>query len=172
MSAVLRTARLDLREMNDDDLDDMAALLGDAEVMRYYPRPRTRDEAKAWIDWNRGLYAERGHGLWYVALRETGEFVGDCGLVPQEVDGRWEIEVGYHVVPRHWRKGFAAEAAAACRDHARDVLGVDRLIALINPDNAPSQAVARRIGLRHEKDTEKWDQRLAVFSTNFGPRSV
>jgi RimJ/RimL family protein N-acetyltransferase len=77
---VLTTARLLLREMNDEDLDDMAALLGDPAVMRYYPRPKTRAEAQGWIDWNRRLYREHGHGLWLVSLRDTGDFVGDCGL--------------------------------------------------------------------------------------------
>jgi RimJ/RimL family protein N-acetyltransferase len=56
--AVLTTARLSLREMTDADLDDMAALPGDPEVMRHYPRPETRDEARAWIDWNKSNYAE------------------------------------------------------------------------------------------------------------------
>jgi hypothetical protein len=82
--------------MTPDDLDDMAALLGDRDVMRHYPRPRTRDEALAWIDWNQRLYRREGFGLWLVTLRATGEFAGDCGLTPQEIDGAAEIEVGYH----------------------------------------------------------------------------
>jgi RimJ/RimL family protein N-acetyltransferase len=62
--AILRTARLSLREMTDADLDDMAALLGDERVMAYYPRPKSRDEAQRWIDWNRRLYRDHGFGLW------------------------------------------------------------------------------------------------------------
>jgi RimJ/RimL family protein N-acetyltransferase len=60
--AILTTQRLILREMTDADLDDMAALLGDAEVMRYCPRPKTREEAQGWINWNRALYSEHGFG--------------------------------------------------------------------------------------------------------------
>ena len=82
------TRPLSCAEMTAGDLDDMAALLGGADVMRYYPRPKTRDEALSWIGWNRDLYQREGFGLWMIRLRATGEFVGDCGLTVQEVEGR------------------------------------------------------------------------------------
>jgi RimJ/RimL family protein N-acetyltransferase len=151
--------------MTHDDLDDMAGLLGDAEVMRYYPRPKTRDEALAWIDWNIGLYRERGFGLWIVSLRDTGEFVGDCGLTPQEVEGVVDIEVGYHVRATLQRNGYATEAAAACRDYAREVLGISRLIAIIDPANVPSQRLAERIGLRYERDARTKSGTQRIYST-------
>jgi RimJ/RimL family protein N-acetyltransferase len=138
--------------MTEDDLDDMAALLGDPAVMAYYPRPRDRSEALEWIHWNQRLYRERGFGLWLITLRETGEFVGDCGLTPQEVDGHTEIEIGYHVRADLQGRGLATEAATACRDLARDEFGVRRLIAIINPLNVPSQRVALKLGLDHERD--------------------
>src|SRR5512132_2287803 len=72
------TRRLAFREMTPDDLDNMAALLGDPQVMRYYPHPKSREEALAWIAWNQRLYREHGVGLWLLTLRATGEFVGDC----------------------------------------------------------------------------------------------
>ncbi|WP_371573880.1 GNAT family N-acetyltransferase [Streptomyces sp. NBC_01314] len=146
------TPRLAFRQMTQDDLDDMAALLGDPDVMRHYPRPRTREEALAWIDWNQGLYRRQGYGLWLVTLRATGEFVGDCGLTPQEIEGVTELEVGYRVRADLQGHGYATEAAAACRDHARDVLHAKRLVAIIRPDNRPSQRVAEKIGLPFERD--------------------
>ncbi|GAA3788574.1 GNAT family N-acetyltransferase [Streptomyces phyllanthi] len=146
------TPRLAFRQMTEDDLDDMAALLGDPNVMRHYPRPMTREEALDWIDWNRRLYRQEGFGLWLVTLRATGEFVGDCGLTPQEVEGVTDIEVGYRVRADLQGNGYATEAAAACRDHARDALGARRLIAIIRPDNRPSQRVAEKIGLPFERD--------------------
>lgn len=139
--------------MTEADLDDMAALLGDPEVMRYYPRAKTREEARDWIRWNERLYGEVGHGLWVVSLRGSGEFVGDCGLTPQLVDGVTEVEVGYHVRAGLQGRGYATEAAAACRDHARDVLGVRRLVAIVRPANRPSQRVAEKIGLPFERAT-------------------
>jgi RimJ/RimL family protein N-acetyltransferase len=139
--------------MNAGDLDDMAALLGDPDVMSYYPAPKTRAEALQWIDWHRGLYQSRGHGLWILTLAGSGGFVGDCGLTPQLVDGREELEVGYHVRRALQGHGYATEAAAAARDFARDRLGARRLTAIIHPANRPSQRVAEKIGLRPEKRT-------------------
>jgi RimJ/RimL family protein N-acetyltransferase len=144
------SARLTFREMSLDDLDDMALLLGDPEVMTYYPRPKTREESAQWIYWNRGLYRTHGYGLWLLTAAD-GAFVGDCGLTPQVVDGVTELEVGYHVLPALQNRGYATEAAAASRDFARTVVGATRLIAIIHPDNRPSQRVAEKIGLRPEK---------------------
>ena len=81
------TPQLVFREMTPDDLDDMAALLGDPGVMGYYPRPKTRDEVSAWISWNQRLYRTYGYGLWLLLLGDTGEFVGDCGLTPNRSMG-------------------------------------------------------------------------------------
>ena len=162
------TERLAFRRMTLDDLDAMAALLGDPVVMRYYPRVRDRAGARDWITWNQGLYDRLGHGLWIVTVRETGEFVGDCGITPQEVDGVTDLEVGYHVRAEVQGNGYATEAAAACLAHARDVLKAGRLIAIINPENVPSQRVAEKIGLRHEQDTIRPDGLPArVYATEF-----
>jgi RimJ/RimL family protein N-acetyltransferase len=147
------TQRLAFREMTEADLDDVAALLGDPEVMTHYPRPKSRDEARSWIDWNRGLYRGADLGLWLLERRGDGAFVGDCGLTPQEVDGAVEIELGYHVRRALQGHGYATEAAAACLDHARDRLGQRRVVALIAPDNRASQRVAENVGIAHERDT-------------------
>src|SRR6516164_7129293 len=117
------SARLTFREMTPDDLDDLALLLSDPEVMTYYPRPKTRAEAAQWIDWNVGLYRTHGYGLWLLTT----------------ADGGTELEVGYHVRPALQGRGYATEAAAASRDFASDVLGASRLIAIIHPANRPSQ---------------------------------
>ncbi|MER7279675.1 GNAT family N-acetyltransferase [Dactylosporangium sp. NPDC000244] len=151
--SVLTTPRLVLREMVEDDLDELAALLGDPEVMRYYPRPKTRAETLEWIARNRTRYREDGHGLWTMRLRDGDVFAGDCGLTVQRVDGVDELELGYHVVPSLQRTGLATEAARACRDWARTVLGARRVIAIIHPDNVASQRVARNTGLTLEKRT-------------------
>jgi RimJ/RimL family protein N-acetyltransferase len=158
------SARLLLRQMTDADLDDMAALLGDPDVMRYYPQPKTRDEAQGWIAWNQLNYRTHGFGLWVMTLRATGEFVGDCGLTVQRVDGTDELEVGYHVRASLQGHGYATEGAAASRDFARDVLGAARLIAIINPANTPSRRVAEKIGLELEKHTTVHDAETAIYA--------
>ena len=83
--------------MTPDDVPALLRVFGDAEVMRFYPA--TFDEARMQrcVAWNQQHDAEHGHGLWAVILRATGECIGDCGLVPQQVDGVAEIEIGYHL---------------------------------------------------------------------------
>lgn len=150
--AIPQTPRLTLREMSASDLDDMAALLGDPEVMRYYPRPKTREEALGWIRWNERLYQTFGFGLWLMRLAGTDRFVGDCGLTVQHVEGEAEVEVGYRVRSDLWCRGLATEAASACRDYATAVLGLDRLVAIVDPRNRPSQRVAEKIGMTVERE--------------------
>ena len=133
------------------DLNDMAALLGDPRVMAYYPAPKTRDEASRWIAWTRRNYAEHGYGLWVIETHD-GEFVGDCGLTWQPVDGAQRLEVGYHVRAEMQGQGLATEAAAACRDFARDQLLAPELVAIIHPDNTASERVAQKIGMTRRED--------------------
>ena len=145
------TLRLRFREMTETDLDSMAALLGDPEVMRFYPAPKSRDEAAGWIHWNQENYAEHGYGLWIIETHE-GEFVGDCGLTWQPVNGAQKLEVGYHVRSDLQGQGYATEAAIACRDYARDQLEAKELIAIIHPENRASERVAEKIGMHRVAD--------------------
>jgi len=131
----------------------MAGLLGDKDVMRHYPRPKTRDEALAWVRWTLDNYARDGFGLW-VLEDENGDFLGDCGLTWQTLDGREELEIGYHVVPDRQGEGIATEGARACRDFAR-ARGVERLIAITAPDNRASQRVAEKVGMVWERSSVK-----------------
>jgi len=135
------------------DLDEMADLLGDPDVMRFYPAPKTREQAEAWIAWNQRNYAEHGYGLWIIETHE-GDFVGDCGLTWQAVNGVKKLEVGYHVAPRWQGQGLASEAAAACRDFAREHVEAPELIAIIHPDNRASERVAEKIGMRRVEDDQ------------------
>lgn len=149
----LETERLVLRPFTADDLDGIHAVLGDAEIMEYYPAPFTREQSQRWIEWNLGHYRDRGHGLWVLESKDTGELVGDCGLIPQTVDGRREVEVGWHVRRDQQRKGLATEAARECVRYAFEEMGLTRLISLIRPENLPSRRVAEKLGMTVEKET-------------------
>jgi RimJ/RimL family protein N-acetyltransferase len=149
---IIETSRLRLRELVPDDVEDLHAVLGEAETMRFYPHPLSLQETAEWIERSRWRYRTQGHGLWALILKENGELVGDCGLTVQRVGEADEIEIGYHVKRTYWRQGLATEAAVACRDHAFQNLGVARLICIIRPQNIPSQGVARNIGMRPEKE--------------------
>ena len=162
---VMETRRLVVREWRDEDLDPLAALLGDPETMRYYPRPHTRQEARDWIERNRARHRLNGFGMWAVEDRATGEFVGNCGPAVQIVEGLAEVEIGWHVIRSRWRQGIAAEAASAVRDYAFGPLGLRRLIALVRPENEPSAGVARKIGMAVEREAVFHDLPHLVFAS-------
>jgi RimJ/RimL family protein N-acetyltransferase len=150
---ILETQRLFLREMTLSDLDALLVVLGDAESMRYYPKPFDREMVEKWIDKHCRNYAQHGIGLWAMVLKATGEVIGDCGLVWQEVEGHQELEIGYHVRRDQQMQGYATEAAFACQDYAFKVLGRHRVISLIRPENIPSRRVAEKNGLKVVQET-------------------
>jgi len=129
------------------DVEPMAEVLGDPVSMRFYPHPLSLEETEAWVERNIGRSERDGLGLWAIVLRETGEVVGDCGAVLQQVDGSEELELGWHLHPAHQGHGYATEAAIAWRDHAFAATDRERLIALILEENVPSRRVAERIGM-------------------------
>ena len=97
MEKIIRTERLFLREMNNDDFDALYRVLADKTIMRHYPY--TFDEARVhkWIETNIERYRVFGFGLWAVCLKDTGELIGDCGLTMQNIGGFIRHEIGYHI---------------------------------------------------------------------------
>jgi RimJ/RimL family protein N-acetyltransferase len=144
------TPRLRFREMTEADLADIASL----------ERGGARSPAD-WIAWNLDNYAEHGFGLWIVETH-AGEFVGDCGLTMQEVEGAWLVEAGWHIRADRRQAGLATEAALAVRDAARDA-GLQHLIAIVRPDNVASQRVAAKIGMVLEREVHKNGRPAWVF---------
>jgi RimJ/RimL family protein N-acetyltransferase len=137
---------LRLRAFKRSDLNAMAALYADPEVVRFWPRPPLRAEIARQIDDQIEACAMRGWGAWCAELHD-GTFVGRVGLSPRVVEGRDEVEVGYAIAREHWGQGYATEAARASRDWAFEFLGVPQVVSFIVPDNLRSIAVARRNGM-------------------------
>ncbi|WP_373048978.1 GNAT family N-acetyltransferase [Vulgatibacter sp.] len=149
MATKLETERLLLREFTWEDLDFLASLLADPQVMHFWPKPSyDRDEAKAWMQRTLDRYARDGYGHWLAIEKSTGRPVGQVGPLLQEEEGLRFTEVGYIFATAAWGKGYATEAAAAVVHWCFETLGLDRMHALIRPENTPSQQVARRLGMR------------------------
>ena len=165
------TERLRLREFRESDLDELAAMVADEAQMTFYPRPKTRSEASAWIERNLVLYRELGFGFWLVASRTTSTFLGYCGIRPLTLDGASEIEIGWHTKKTSWGHGIATEAATAARDLAFARFRVSRLVAIIHPDHAASRRVAEKIGMRYERTTTAADFTVAVYGA-FAPSAT
>ena len=148
---VLETERLILRRLRADDVDAILAVIGDPIAMQYFPRTYDRKDAEEWIERNLRRYAEHGHGIYAVVLKTSGDVIGDCGLAIQQIEGRPELEVGYHLSRDQWGHGYATEAARACMDYAFRELAASKVISLIRPENLPSQRVAERNGMEVER---------------------
>ena len=157
---VARTDRLILRDLTLDDVDSMHEILGDPVAMEHYPAPKTRPETETWIGWALGSYERNGFGLWAVERAADGAFLGDCGPMLQPVDGVLVPEIGYHIVRREWGRGYATEAAIACREIVLGRLGFGRVVSIVAPENLASRRVAEKV---HET------MREFVWETNGRP---
>jgi ribosomal-protein-alanine N-acetyltransferase len=154
MATILETPRLSLREMDEADLPFLTRLLGDPEVMRFFPKPLEPEEARAWYEKVRGFYASAGHSFWLAEEKPTGSPVGQVGLLPKEINGRPEVELAYMLDESRWGRGYATEAARACLQYGFGTLGLGRIVCMIRPVNTPSLAVAARLGLLRCGETE------------------
>jgi RimJ/RimL family protein N-acetyltransferase len=152
-AAVIRTERLRLRRLVQRDFDELFSLFQDPLVMRYYPALKSREETQAWLDRVFAAYASHGHGLFAVERESDGAFLGQCGPMPQVVDGEALIEIGYLFKSKHWHRGYASESAIGCREYGFGELGLPKLISLVRPENKPSRAVAERAGMTVARTT-------------------
>jgi len=167
MSApILITERLILRKMNQEDASHLLQIFSDPEAMRYYPSTKNENETREWINWTLNNYAKYGVGLWIVEDKATGDFLGQCGIVPQEVDGEIKMEIGYLFVRRAWGKGYATEAATACKKFGFEQLNESEMISLVDVHNIPSVKVAERIGMSVRKKINKWEKEILVYSVS------
>ena len=148
---VLESERLVLRRLRPDDVDAIFAVIGDPETMKYYAQPLTRDDAQRWVNRSLERYRTDGYGLFAVVLKSTGEVIGNCGVVRQEVEGESMLEVGYHFRRDHWGHGYATEAARACMKYAFRQLAAETVVSFILPENVPSRRVAERNGMKAER---------------------
>ena len=153
MSFRLETQRTFLREILGNDFDFLLAMMGNPEVMRFYPQPLGPREVREFIDRMRAHYRREGCGLWLVVDREKGQPLGRVGLVRQSVNGQDAFEVSYMIDQPHWRLGLASETATAVRDYAFRERKLAKVVSLIRPDNLPSQGVARKLGMQPEGTT-------------------
>lgn len=133
--------------MTEDDLPALRAILQDPVTMTAYEGAFDDDMVLAWFTRMRDRYREHGHGLWAVVLHDTGEMIGQCGLTLQHIMDADVIEVGYLFNRHHWHRGYATEAAAACRDHAFATMEVERVYAQVRDTNIASMNVAIRLGM-------------------------
>lgn len=153
---ILETNRLILRRQVIEDLDDLWALYCDPAITKHIPdAPQTYEEAREELNWHKDGHPKHPElGLWATIYKETGLFIGRCGLLPWTIDDREEVEVAYTIAQNYWGQGLATEAALAIVQYAFEKLKLSRLVCMIEPENEASMHVARHIGMTFEKRME------------------
>ena len=149
---VIVTTRLTLRRFELHDAPFILELLNEEGFLRFIGDKGVRDLADA-RDYLRGgpmdSYRKFGFGLYLVSLHTDGTPVGMCGLVKRETLA--DVDIGFAFLMRHWSKGYASESAAGVLTHAKQTLGLERIVAITALENTGSMAVLKKIGLCWER---------------------
>ena len=159
----LQTERLVLRAFREEDWAPYAAMCADPEVMRYIGNggPISREDAWRSMASMLGHWALKGYGMWALEVKATGELAGRAGYL--DPPGWPGFEVGWVLGRAHWGHGYATEAASFALRRAFDVMGRDRVVSLIRPDNLRSIKVAERIGETFAEEIDFLGGRCRVY---------
>jgi RimJ/RimL family protein N-acetyltransferase len=160
---LIETKRLILREYTKEDFDSLKEIICDAETMKYYPKPYDESGVTRWIDWCIGSYKQNGFGLFALELKDSGAFIGDCGISLQKIDGEILPEIGYHINKKYWKNGYAKEAASAVRDWFFNNTDYDCVYSYMNIENVPSYSTAKSIGMKKVKEYGDGVELLLVY---------
>jgi len=159
MAIILETKRLLLRHLVMDDLDELFALYRDPDIRKYFPEGVLNyADTKEELEWFLNGHPKHPElGLWATIHKESGKFIGRCGLLPWTIEGQDEVEIAYLLDKAFWHQGLATEAAKAILEYGFNTLNLSRLICMIDPDNTASQKVAERICMTFEKRVEEYE---------------
>lgn len=160
---VIETPRLTLRDFTADDLGELSRQLADPEVMRYYPEPLTVEGSEKWLQGILRDYDANGFGMLAAHLRETGEYVGQVGIMRRVVSEQERHFLSYLICREFWGQGYGTEAVRALLSHGFRALGIRKIEAIIHPDNAPSLRLARKVGMRMESTVTQFGVEHHVY---------
>lgn len=152
VSSCLDTPRLQLRQWRTDDRAPFAAMNADAQVMEFFPQLLTQEQSNALAKRLADGIDEHGWGFWAVQAPGISPFIGFVGLAPVKIDVSFApcVEIGWRLARPFWGKGYATEAAGAALQVAFEFLGLEDLVAFTAAGNCRSQALMRRLGMRHD----------------------
>ena len=165
----LETNRLITRFLTANDVSSWTDFFRDKEAVEFLPMlgiSSYEEKAKYWIEMQLNRYSENRFGLQAIIDKRTNMFIGQCGLLTQKVDGRIEIEVGYHILKKYWGQGFAPETAKLFIEYAFKNNISSSIISIIDKRNIKSQRVADKNGLICEKETKWLDREVYIYRIN------
>lgn len=162
----LATERLELKPFTREDADLVLRLVNEPAFLRYIGDRgvRSLDDAKRYIaDGPVAGYARFGYGLMRVERKSDGATVGMCGVLKR--DALPDPDIGFSFLPEHWSQGYALESARAVMRHAREILGLGRIVAITTQDNEPSMRLLEKLGFRFERMIPMGDEELRLFAS-------
>lgn len=151
MISIIETRRLYLRQLTFKDITNLSLVLSDEESMRYYPHVFSKEEVAGWIERNIERYKNDGFGLYAVIRKDDDQFLGDCGITLQNIDGEILPEIGFHIIKTFCNMGYATEAAEACKKYAIEKLGFKSIYSYSEIGNKASQKVSSKLGMNKIK---------------------
>jgi RimJ/RimL family protein N-acetyltransferase len=142
--------RVSLRQWQDGDLEPFAALGRDAEVMRYFPAPLTREQSDTVALRQRDLIDQRGWGFWVVDV--DGVFAGFTGLAIPNFDAPFNpcVEIGWRLARQFWGQGIADRAALLALDYAFTTLKLTEVVSFTAEVNTRSRRLMERLGFTRD----------------------
>lgn len=163
----IETQRLRLFDLSIEDAPLMLAIWNDPDFILHVGDRGIRTEADAraaMVDGALKLFRDFGYGPYRMSLRSTGDAIGICGLFRRK--GLDDTDIGYAVLPEYCGQGFAFEAAQAVIAYARDTLGLDRLTAIVSPNNVASINLTEKLGLRYERSIRMpgTDETVSIYA--------
>ncbi|MGG4491059.1 GNAT family N-acetyltransferase [Metabacillus idriensis] len=147
----IETKRLTLRKVTANDAQDMFSYLSDQDVVKHMGLEpcRTVNDAMDEIKWYQSIY-KGGTGIrWGITLKDVDKVIGSCGFLNMSAK-HYRAEIGFELSKDYWGKGIAGEALEAVVKYGYDHLQLERIEALIEPANFPSQKVVEKQGFRRE----------------------
>ena len=161
---VLETDRLILRQVTKDDAEDMLTYLSDQEVMKHYGlEPFTStDDALDEISWYQSILEKQTGIRWGITLKGQDKVIGSCGFLNIAAE-HCRSDVGYELSKAYWGKGIASESMAAVIRYGFEQLNLQRIQALIEPPNIPSQKLAERNGFIKEGLLRSYEYTFGKF---------
>ena len=155
----IETERMITRFVTQQDADTWVPYFEDPVNSAFIPNPSlltSEERAQEMINFTLKRYRENRLGLQALIHKETGELIGLCGVMIQEISGKTETEVGYHLLRKHWGKGYATEAAQRFRDYGFEYMRANSIVSIIHPLNLPSKNVALRNGMTLKEKGASW----------------
>jgi RimJ/RimL family protein N-acetyltransferase len=138
------TPRLIIEHLRPEHIEPLCDIWYDPAITQFMGGPRVREKVRQSLQ--EELAVPETYTLWPVVEKVGGAVVGHCGLLEKEQDGRKDIELVYVIASGRQRRGYGLEAAQAIADYGFRRMNLGRLIALIEPENRPSQRLAKKLG--------------------------